>query len=84
MYRWNPDRFSADGKRNLDFCPFGVPSSRKCPGYLYSYFKVSAFAAILLRQFKLEPVEGQTVTQVQCGFVTEPKEELLVYIGKRK
>ena len=56
----------------------------KCPGYLYSYFKVSAFAAILLRQFKLEPVEGQTVTQVQCGFVTEPKEELLVYIGKRK
>ena len=34
--RWDPDRFAPnaphDGYSSLEFCPFGVPSRRKCPG----------------------------------------------------
>ena len=83
VLRWDPDRFPADGKRGLEFCPFGVPSRRKCPGYLFSYFEVGVFAAILLGRFKVEPVEGQKVIQV-FGLITEPKEEIFVFIRERE
>ena len=52
--RWNPDRFSstgAHGKRGNEFCPFGIHSKRKCPGYLFSYFEVSTFVALLIQRF---------------------------------
>ena len=77
---FDPSRF--DEKRGLEFCPFGVPSQRKCPGYLFSYFEVSVFAAVLLRQFKLLPVEGQSVQMVH-GLVTEPKEEVFLLLEPR-
>ena len=84
-HRWDPDRFGPNaphGNRSLEFCPFGVPSRRKCPGYLFSYFEVAVFASILLSGFKVTPVEGQKVTQVH-GLVTEPKEEIHVYLQRR-
>ena len=86
MSSWDPDRFAANaphGRRSLEFCPFGVPSRRKCPGYLFSYFEVAVFAAVLLSRFKVRPVEGQKVTQVH-GLVTEPREEIHVYITQRE
>ena len=85
-HRWDPDRFGPNaphGNRSLEFCPFGVPSRRKCPGYLFSYFEVAVFASILLSGFKVTPVEGQKVTQVH-GLVTEPKEEIHVYLQRRR
>ena len=51
--RWDPDRFAATGphgKRGNEFCPFGIHSRRKCPGYLFSYFEVAVFVAILLQR----------------------------------
>ena len=81
-FRWDPDRFASNVPHGLEFCPFGVSSRRKCPGYLFSYFEVAVFAAILLSRFKLIPVEGQKVTQVH-GLVTEPKEEIHVYLRQR-
>ncbi len=39
------------GKRGNEFCPFGIHSRRKCPGYLFSYFEVAVFVAILLQRF---------------------------------
>ena len=53
LCRWDPDRFSTEGphgKRGNEFCPFGVHSRRKCPGYLFSYFEVTVFVAILLQR----------------------------------
>ena len=85
-YRWDPDRFGPSGphgNRSLEFCPFGVPSRRKCPGYLFSYFEVAVFAAVLLSAFKVIPVEGQKVTQV-FGLVTEPEKEIHVYLKRRR
>ena len=85
-HRWDPDRFGPNaphGNRSLEFCPFGVPSRRKCPGYLFSYFEVAVFASILLSGFKVTPVESQKVTQVH-GLVTEPKEEIHVYLQRRR
>ena len=84
--RWDPDRFGPSGphgNRSLEFCPFGVPSRRKCPGYLFSNFEVAVFAAVLLSAFKVIPVEGQNVTQV-FGLVTEPEKEIRVYLKRRR
>ncbi len=52
--RWDPDRFAnggPHGKRGNEFCPFGVHSRRKCPGYLFSYFEVAVFIAIILQRY---------------------------------
>ena len=84
--RWDPDRFDPNaphGHRSLEFCPFGVPSRQKCPGYLFGYFEIAIFASILLSRFKIVPVEGQKVTPVH-GLVTVPKEEIHVYLKQRK
>ena len=84
-HRWDPDHFAPNAphaSRSLEFCPFGVPSRRKCPGYLFSYFEVAVFASILLSGFKVTPVEGQKVTQV-FGLITEPKEEIHVHLQRR-
>ena len=81
-YRWDPDRFVPNVPHGLEFCPFGVPSRRKCPSYLFSYFEVALFAAILLSDYKVVPVEGQKVIQV-FGLITEPKEEIHVYLQRR-
>ena len=86
LCRFDPDRFakgSPHARRGLEFCPFGTPSRRKCPGYQFSYFEVSIFTAILLNRFTLEAVEGQTVEKVH-GLVTEPKEEIYMYIRPRE
>ena len=83
--RWDPDRFapgSPHGQRSLEFCPFGVPSRRKCPGHLFTYFEVGVFAAVLLSRFKVLPVEGEKVIQVH-GLLTKPKEEIHVYLKQR-
>ena len=83
IHSWDPDRFPPNGRRGNEFCPFGVHSRRKCPGYLFSYFEVGVFATILLSRFMVVPVAGQTVVQVH-GLVTEPKEEIKVYIRPRE
>ena len=75
--------FCPNAPRGLEFCPFGIHSRCKCPGYLFSYFEVAAFAAILLSRFKVLPVEGQKVTPIH-GLVTEPKEEIHVYLNQRE
>lgn len=80
--RWDPDRFLSDGRRGVEFSAFGVPSRRKCPGYVFAYLEVAVFTAILVGRFKVEPVEGQTVIQFH-GLVTEPKDEVYVYIRER-
>ena len=112
--RWNPDRFAPSGKRGNEFCPFGIHSRRKCPGYLFSYFEVTVFVAVLLQRythtpsciharlldtciqfnlnapmhtypfrFEVVPVEGQDVGKVY-GLITEPKEEIYVYLHQRR
>ena len=80
---WNPDRFAANGRRGNEFCPFGVHSRRRCPGYLFSYFEVGIFASILLSSFTVVPVVGQTVIQTH-GLVTEPKDDIKVYVRSRE
>ena len=85
--RFDPDRFapgSPHGRRGLEFCPFGVPSRRKCPGYLFSYFEVAIFTAILLQRFTLEPAEGQGEVKMVHGLVPEPKDEIYLYARLRE
>ena len=81
--RFDPDRMPKDGRRGHGFCPFGVHSKRKCPGYEFSYFETGVFLAVLLARFKITPVEGQEVTMVH-GLVTTPSQELFVNITARK
>ena len=86
LYRFDPDRFAPGGphaRRGAEFCPFGTNSPRKCPGYQFSYFEVTVFTSILLHRFTLVPVEGQHVEQVH-GLVTEPKEEIYIYVRARE
>lgn len=83
IYSWNPDWFATSGRRGNEYCPFGVHSRRRCPGYLFSYFEVGIFSSILLSSFQIVPVEGQTIVQVH-GLVTEPKEDIKVYIRSRE
>ena len=86
LNRFDPDHFAPGNphaRRGPEFCPFGTNSPRKCPGYLFSYFEVTIFASILLHRFTFIPVEGQHVEQVH-GLVTEPKEDILLYVRARE
>ena len=86
LHRFDPDHFAPGNphaRRGAEFCPFGTNSPRKCPGYLFSYFEVTIFASILLHHFVFIPVEGQHVEQVH-GLVTEPKEDILLYVRARE
>ena len=86
LHRFDPDHFapgSPHARRGAEFCPFGTNSPRKCPGYQFSYFEVTVFTSILLHRFNLVPVEGQNVEQVH-GLVTEPKEEIYLYVRARE
>ncbi|XP_064390631.1 cytochrome P450 20A1-like [Halichondria panicea] len=80
--KWDPDRFDPKGRRGNEFCPFGVHSKRKCPGYQFSYFEVGVIISILLQRFTIVPVPGQDVIQVH-GLVTEPRDDIRVYITSR-
>ena len=84
-HRFDPDRFapnSSHAKRGLEFCPFGVPSRRLCPGYQFSYFEVSTIVPLLLHRFSLSMDSGQCVERMY-GLVTEPKEEFFLTVEER-
>ena len=81
-YRWciflrfNPERFNPDQVKNRDslaFAPFGFAGKRKCPGYRFAYFETTVFLVKLLKNFKVELVEGTKVTSVH-QLVTHPSE----------
>ena len=80
--RFDPDRFNT--RKGLEFCPFGVPSQRKCPGFAFAYFEVGVFASVLLQSFCVEAVSTEPVEMVY-SLVTKPKDDLdlLVYIKPR-
>ena len=83
--RFDPDRFapnSPHAKRGLEFCPFGLPSRRKCPGYQFSYFEVSTIVPLLLHRFSLS-MDGSQCVERKYGLVTEPKEEFFLTVEKR-
>ena len=83
--RFNPDRF-APGKpharRGLEFCPFGTPSRRKCPGYIFSHFEVTILAVVLLHRFQVVPVPDQHV-ELEYRLVTAPKNELYITVQEK-
>ena len=84
-HRFNPDRFAPNGphaRRGLEFCPFGTPSRRKCPGYIFTHFEATIMAGILLRQFQVVPVPNQKVER-DHGLVTTPKNELYITVRER-
>ena len=86
LHRFDPHHFAPYGphaRRGPEFCPFGTNNPRKCPGYQFSYFEVAVFTSILLHRFTLVPVEGQHVEQVH-GLITEPKEEIYIYVRARE
>lgn len=85
FYRFNPDRFAAHtshAKRGLEFCPFGTPSRRKCPGYVFSHFETTVILSILLQRFRIVPVPDQVV-ELDHGLVTGPKSELYITVKER-
>ena len=66
-FRFDPERFSPDQVKNRDslaFVPFGFAGKRKCPGYRFSYFEATVLLVKLLKNFKVELVEGTKVTAV--------------------
>ena len=83
--RFDPDRFAPNtphAKRDLEFCPFGVPSRRKCPGYQFSYFEVSTIVPLLLHRFSLS-MDGSQCVERMYGLVTEPKEDFFLTVEER-
>jgi len=84
-HRFNPDRFAPNGphaRRGLEFCPFGTPSRRKCPGYIFSYFEATIMAGILLRRFQVVPVPNQKVERSH-GLLTIPNSEAYITVRER-
>jgi cytochrome P450 len=85
LCRFNPDRFAVHtdhARRGLEFCPFGTPSRRKCPGYTFSHFETTVILAILLFRFQLVAVPDQVVER-DHGLVTMPAKELFVLVKER-
>ena len=82
--RFNPDRFAASedhAKRGLEFCPFGTPSRRKCPGHIFAHFEATVILSILLLQFQVVPIPDQVV-EPDYGAVTTPSTELYIFVKK--
>ena len=85
LCRFNPDRFAphtSHARRGLEFCPFGTPSRRKCPGYIFSHFETTVILSILLHRFQVVLVPNQVVER-DYGLVTMPKNELYISIKER-
>ena len=85
LHSFNPDRFAphtSHARRGLEFCPFGTPGQRKCPGYVFSHFETTVMVSILIRQFQLVPIPGQVVER-DYGLVTMPKNEIYITVEER-
>ena len=83
--RFNPDRFAPHTDRacrGLEFCPFGIPSRHKCPGYLFSHFETTVLLSILVHQFQLIPIPDQEVEH-DYGLVTMPAKEIYISVKER-
>eukprot|EP00105_Crassostrea_gigas_P006249 XP_011420113.2 PREDICTED: cytochrome P450 20A1 [Crassostrea gigas] len=84
-HRFDPDRFSPENSKSRPtyaFQPFGFAGKRICPGYKFAYVEAIIGLVTILRKFKVEMVEGQTVTQT-FGFVTHPTEEIWITLQER-
>jgi len=87
MWRFDPDRFSADKMEQLPkyaFEPFGFAGKRKCPGYRFGLAEASVLLAKLLRSgvhFDLAP--GQTVT-AKYDLTGQPAEEIWITTKQSK
>ena len=76
VFRFDPERFSPDQVKSRDslaFAPFGFAGKRKCPGYRFSYFEATVFLVKLVKNFKLNLVEGAKVTAI-FQLVTAPSD----------
>lgn len=85
LAEFNPDRFaphSDHGRRGLEFCPFGTPSRRKCPGYVFSHFETTVMLSVLLYRYQVVAVPDQKVER-DHGLVTMPAKELYILVKER-
>ena len=86
LHRFNPDRFAthtSHARRGLEFCPFGIPSRRKCPAYIFSHFEITIIISILIRRFQLFRFPNQLVELDYGLFSTLPKDELYIFVKER-
>ena len=84
-HRFNPDRFAPEtshARRGLEFCPFGTPSRRICPGNVFSHFEITIFVSILIHRFQVVPIPDQVVER-EYGLVITPKNELFISVKER-
>ena len=84
-HRFNPDRFAPNGphaQRGLEFCPFGIPGRRKCPGSFFTHFETTIMAGILLHRFQVVLLPNQKVEKYY-GLATMLKNELYITVKER-
>jgi len=79
MFRFDPNRFSADKMDQLPQCafePFGFAGKRKCPAYQFGLAEVSVLLAkLLLSDLKFSLAPGQTVV-AKFDLTCKPAEEV--------
>ncbi|XP_067944121.1 cytochrome P450 20A1-like [Watersipora subatra] len=80
---FDPDRFlNADKLPPLGFEPFGM-GKRKCPGYRMTNVETKVFLTLILKNFKISLVPGQTVGH-KYGILTKPDVEVFVTVERRQ
>lgn len=80
--RFDPDRFSpanSRGRGQLSVPLFGF-GSRRCPGYNWAYAEIMVALSVIIRKFKVLPVNQ--VKQAH-GFVTKPDQDVWIRLKKR-
>ena len=83
---FNPSRFDPESNKKrhpLAFSPFGFAGKRKCPGYRFAYVESTIFLGMLVKNFKFNLVEGQTIQKV-FGLVTHPSDEVYITVDQRQ
>ncbi|KAJ8023977.1 Cytochrome P450 20A1 [Holothuria leucospilota] len=83
--KFDPERFSPENEKKrhpFAFQPFGLPA-RKCPGNRYTFWEVTVFLAILVRNFKWSLVEGQVIEK-RYGLITSSKNEIWAQAERRE
>ena len=82
---FNPDRFSPGSKhakRGVEFRPFGISHTRRCPAKQFIYFMVSVYITILVQRFVFLTVDEQE-PEKNYGIATSPRDEIHIQVKLR-
>lgn len=80
-FRFDPDRFEEESAKR-SFCLLGFSGNQTCPELRFAYTVATVLLATLVRQLKLQQLEGH-VWEARSELVSSPKDERWISVSRR-